>query len=778
MMDQLQLREFEARCIQEEQPFCTAACPLHVDVRAFMAGLIKGDVCGARRVLDRTMPFPEILGRLCDHPCRPHCKRAEVGDPLAIGGLERYCIMNSSGVLKLPKLPAKGGSVAIIGGGFSGMTAALDLGRKGRNATLITAAVGLGGTLRTFPETSLPQATLLQAAGILENYGINLQPAVALNEKSIPELIAEYDAVYFDLDEIDGSLLPKGAGRLNPITLGFAVDGYFAGGGFKSDYSIIKQAEDGRRAALSIERYLQKVSLTAQREMEGARTTRMSTVITGLTVSTEILPADPATGYSGEEAQQEAARCIQCECLECVKQCAYLREYKEYPKTLARKIYNNQAIVQGTRNANRMINSCSLCGQCTVICPNDIPVPELCRTTRQNMVQNGHMPPSAHDFALEDMRFSLGTLCSLTRHQPGTSISRFLFYPGCQLSGAAPEVVKDTYRFLISQLKGGVALMLSCCGIPAHWAGQEELFGETMNRFKAEIEQLGKPKIITACSSCLSIFKEFAAELEVVSLWEVLDELPLPSGIQATGTVGIPEMPLTIHDPCTTRHQEALRASVRSICLKLGMDIVEHDFNGELTDCCGYGGLMQFAHPSLGKKAVQVKAERSKKINKSGLAGLAYCAMCRDNLATVGAPVAHLLEYIFPSSKKDDPLQRKKTSFSERHENRARLRGEMLGEFWQETTGPAPAHKNVCLIQTEEVAELLNSRHILQEDVQKVIFQAEQTGKHLINPHNNHRLASFKPVRVTYWVEYEVTPEGYVIHNGYSHRMQLPKELS
>ncbi len=69
-----------------------------------------------------------------------------------------------------------------------------------------------------------------------------------------------------------------------------------------------------------------------------------------------------------------------------------------------------------------------------------------------------------------------------------------------------------------------------------------------------------------------------------------------------------PEQPLTIHDPCTARHHPAMRASVRNICTRLGLDIVEHDYNGELTDCCGYGGLMQVANPPLGEKAAQVKA--------------------------------------------------------------------------------------------------------------------------------------------------------------------------
>ncbi len=776
-MDQQQLRNIEHRCIQEEQPFCTASCPIHVDVRAFMACLAKSDLSGARRILDRTMPFPEIVGRLCDQPCYPFCKRGEIGDPLCTARLERYCVTNTSAVLKLPKLPTKDGRVVLVGGGLSGMTAALDLARKGRNITLVTQGPGLGGTLRNYVETLLPRETLVQAEAILESYGVQLQTGASLSEDGIAALISDSDAVYFDLDEITPDQLPKNTGQPDPLTMAIGSEGGFAGGGISTDtsaFSVIKQVEDGRRAGLSIERFLQKVSLTANREMEGTRTTRMYTSTAGIAPAVEIVPADPQGDYTGEEAQREAGRCIHCECLECVKQCVYLREFKEYPKTLIRKIYNNQAIVQGTRGANKMINSCSLCTQCTMICPNDFPVADVCRNTRRDMVDSKHMPPSAHDFALEDMRFSLSDFCTLSRHQPGTSASRFVFYPGCQLSGSLPESVKKSYRFLCDQLAGGVALMLGCCGIPAHWAGQDALFAETIDRFEKEIEQLGRPIVITACSSCLSIFREFAAELQVVSLWEVLDNVQLPGATAdaaSTGTTGKSEQSLTIHDPCTARHDEALRAAVRSICDKLGLDVVEHDYNGELTDCCGYGGLMQFANQPLGRKAAVVKAERSEQ------AGLAYCAMCRDNLAATGLPVAHLLDYIFPEAGVE-PLDRKDPGFSGRHENRARLKEQLLVSLWGEAAGPDPDHQNVRLLLSEEVLELLNNRHILAEDLQKVIFHAEQTGKHLINPDNKHRLAGFKPVRVTYWVEYEPTENGYVIHNGYSHRMQLAEELS
>ena len=129
-----------------------------------MAGLAKGNPLEARRVLDRTMPFPEIVGRICDQPCYPFCKRGEAGDPLATAHLERFCVANSPAVLRLPKLPAKGGTVLVVGGGLSGMTAALDLARKGRKTSLITQAPGLGGTLTAYPESMLPQKTLTEAA--------------------------------------------------------------------------------------------------------------------------------------------------------------------------------------------------------------------------------------------------------------------------------------------------------------------------------------------------------------------------------------------------------------------------------------------------------------------------------------------------------------------------------------------------------------------------------------------------------------------------------------
>ena len=91
-MDQKELRKLEEKCIQECAPTCTAACPVHVDVKAMLAEIARGDFTAALKVYKKTVPFPGIISRICDQPCQDVCKRAEAGDAIAIRDLERTCV--------------------------------------------------------------------------------------------------------------------------------------------------------------------------------------------------------------------------------------------------------------------------------------------------------------------------------------------------------------------------------------------------------------------------------------------------------------------------------------------------------------------------------------------------------------------------------------------------------------------------------------------------------------------------------------------------------------
>ena len=148
--------------------------------------------------------------------------------------------------------------------------------------------------------------------------------------------------------------------------------------------------------------------------------------------------------------------------------------------------------------------------------------------------------------------------------------------------------------------------------------------------------------------------------------------------------------------------------------------------------------------------------------------------MCRDRLAGVGKRALHALDLLFPKTVGQDPAARPSPGWSQRRENRARLKAELLRDLWEEETPEMEAHTEVKLIIDPEVWEVLEQRRILAEDLQKVIMHAEQGGEKLIHPGTGNTLASFKPYNVTFWVEYSSGTDGFVVHNAYVHRM-VPK---
>lgn len=74
---------------------------------------------------------------------------------------------------------------------------------------------------------------------------------------------------------------------------------------------------------------------------------------------------------------------------------------------------------------------------------------------------------------------------------------------------------------------------------------------------------------------------------------------------------------------------------------------------------------------------------------------------------------------------------------------------------------------------SDEIRVLLEKRHILDSDIQRVIDFAESSGTRLVNRLNGHFLSHCRPEKVTFWVEYTVGDGEFIIHNAYSHRMVL-----
>jgi Fe-S oxidoreductase len=749
-MDQAELREWEHQCIQEETVQCVAACPLHVDARTFCALMAQGRFDKAWQTLAKVLPLPGVLARLCDGPCKAACVRKDAGGAIEMGALERFCAGAANPVPPPKPLPSRKKSVAVFGGELAGLCAAWELARRGFTVSLHCTVPGQG--LHQLPAQTLPESALDREMESLAKLGVTVEQGVTLTADLLDSLLEDRDAVV-----VDGDAYGEGVdifGQPDELTLGTQRAGLFAcPPGLDSP---VFRAATARRAANSVERFLQGVSMTSSRELEGPYPTRLFTSLDG------VEPAAPACGDacpSEEDAREEAGRCLQCECMECVKVCEYLKHYKNYPKVYARQIYNNESIVMGTRQANSMINSCMLCGLCETVCPEDFSMPDLCLEARRTLVEQNHMPPSAHEFALRDMAFADGERCRITRHAPGAEQSEYVFFPGCQLGASDPDGVTAAYADLRDRL-GNVGLMLRCCGAPADWSGRVPLFEESMADLKEAWQSLGSPKIITACPTCLKTLRAGLPDAEIVSHWSVLRALGLPKG------TGSAPGPMAVNDPCAARHDRVQQEDVRALLDQASVTTVEPKLTGDHTECCGWGGLLSEANPELGMKV----SERRARAREEDF--VTYCVMCRDMIARTGKRAMHLYDLLYPRA--EDPAARPSPGYSARRENRVRLKEGLLRDLWRDDGDPVrEAYESVEATFTDRAAAVMEERRILVSDVQKVLHNARETGKRFVHEETGRFLASHRPVVVTYWVEFEEKDGGYLVHNVWSHRMHV-----
>jgi hypothetical protein len=216
---------------------------------------------------------------------------------------------------------------------------------------------------------------------------------------------------------------------------------------------------------------------------------------------------------------------------------------------------------------------------------------------------------------------------------------------------------------------------------------------------------------------------------------------------------------VAVHDPCSLLHDEPVRRAVRRALTHAGVAHEEFQF----TECCGYGGLMGQADPAMAR---EVAARRA---GQAHLDVAASCSMCRDRLAAEGKRAWHVLDFLFPAPGTDPAA--KGPGFSERHENRARLKDRLLRDVWGEKAPDQP--EGLPLAYAPGVAESMEERRILREDVLAVVAQAERTGRWFVEEESGRMLAGFAPRRVTYWVEYRREGEGFMVTRAWSHRMEL-----
>ncbi|WKY47147.1 FAD-dependent oxidoreductase [Eubacteriaceae bacterium ES3] len=783
-MDLEHLLSIGEKCIRSEPPACFAACPIHVDVIGMMKAVEKGDYNAAYGLLEKKMPLIKLVGKICDHPCEKSCVRNEKGGALQIGEIEK-AVLTYGTAPKKKKLPVTRvkGKVAVIGGGISGLVAALDLSSKGYQVTICEKSDRLGGGFWQFEGNQLCFEEIAESLKIFDTTKFKVKLNTQI--KDLTELLSEYDGVYLGTGEWHESL------DINQQTFQVGDSRIFAGGMLILEKdSVIQRISTGRRAAVSLDRFIGNVSMMASREREGVFETPLKYETKDFSVIEAVEPVGSA--FTEEEATQEAGRCLKCQCDACIKACVHMQRFEMTPDAYIRQINQNERIILGTHYANQMINSCTECGLCKEACFLDISMKDIIHETRESMVARKKMPLSAHDFALKDMKFSNSDRFWLVKKQPdkesnkdlffypqvnfdpyirglykGTGKTGFLFYPGCQLSASHHQYIEDIYRYLVASIKDkgtqdDVGLFLGCCGAPADWAGRKVLADENIERIRTVWEEMGEPTFILACSSCMAVFEKYLPQIKTVSLWEIYDQYGLP---QPKVRPGRPE--IFVHDACATRNQANIHQNIRNIANKLGYAVKELPYHKENTKCCGYGGLVSYANSDQAKDFI-----KDRMLESQG-ALLVYCAMCKDQMVSEGQRTFHILDLIYGGDPEVLAL-RKNPTLSARHENRASLKINLCKNIWSETLEGESRMENLKI--EESVSDIMEKRYILREDLESVILNAIENNEYFYDDEKDEYLSRLRLDEVTFWAQYKIADQLIELVNTYSHRMEVVED--
>jgi NADPH-dependent glutamate synthase beta subunit-like oxidoreductase len=188
---------------------CQWACPSHTNVPEYIRLIAQGKFTEAYMVNRESNVFPGILGRTCDRPCEPACRRGRVEEkPVAICRLKRVAADHRGEITHLlPKAPEKknGKRVALVGAGPASLTVANDLMPLGYEVTIFEKAPRAGGLMRiNIPSFRLPEQVLDEEIAYIVDMGVDVRYNSPVG--SLKQLLdgGEYDAVFV------GSGAPKG----------------------------------------------------------------------------------------------------------------------------------------------------------------------------------------------------------------------------------------------------------------------------------------------------------------------------------------------------------------------------------------------------------------------------------------------------------------------------------------------------------------------------------------------------------------------------------------
>lgn len=177
---------------------CVALCPAGVDIPGYVALVKNHRYADAVRLIRKDNPFPSACAYICEHPCEARCRRRMIDDAVNIRGLKRYAVDHAGDVPNPSNSQPTGKTVAVIGGGPGGLSAAYYLSLMGHKVTVFEQRAKLGGMLRYgIPSYRFPREILDKEIESILSTGIEVKTGITVgSDISFDQLKSKYDALY------------------------------------------------------------------------------------------------------------------------------------------------------------------------------------------------------------------------------------------------------------------------------------------------------------------------------------------------------------------------------------------------------------------------------------------------------------------------------------------------------------------------------------------------------------------------------------------------------
>jgi len=365
---------------------CHTICPAQMNIPLMIRRIAAGKLRDAIETVKKDIALPAVLGRICPKPCERGCRRAAIDEAVSICLLKRYVAdvdLESAKPYSPACKPRQDKRVAIIGAGPAGLAAAYYLQQAGFACTIFDDHEQPGGMLRYgVSEEDLPEDVLDKEIAQIEKLGFKYKGKTRIGDSAaLEKLRKDFDAVFIAFGALDAGEVE--AMGLKTSSNGVAIDGntyqtnlpgVFAGGdAVRKRRLTVRAVADGKEAAESISQYLSGGEVTGP---EKPFNTRIGKIKEGEKerfaecASNDgcVAVSETGDGFTDEQARQEAARCLHCDCRK-ADSCK-LRQYaKDYDARPTRYKSERRLFVQQAQHPEIIYESgkCIDCGLCVQI---------------------------------------------------------------------------------------------------------------------------------------------------------------------------------------------------------------------------------------------------------------------------------------------------------------------------------------------------------------------------------------------------------------------------